>query len=95
MVSSSIVKPGNSSGYMGNGGSGKFVPMRRKSGQKPDDLFANTGQGMMNFEGNDPVYMIFKHLDSQPVSKLADDFIKENIKYPLIQFMIKMQSRRK
>ena len=70
----------------GNGGSGKFSPLRKGQGAARPvayNPFTTQKYDRMDFKGTkDPVYIVFDYLDKQPISKLAADFVKENITTP-------------
>lgn len=38
----------------------------------------------------DPVYVAFEYIDNQPLGRVAADFVKENIKAPIITFISKV-----
>ena len=86
MVSTTLLKPVGQSNN-NRGGSGRFVPLRR--GRRGEyNPFAIRTQSEISFKGQqDPLYMVFEYLDNQPVSKLASDFVKENIKMPIDNFV--------
>lgn len=81
-----LPKAAQSSGEFASGGSGKFKSLRKKakstqaSGYNPFE----PKYDRMSFKASqDPVYKAFEYLDNQPISKLAADFVKENITMPM------------
>lgn len=85
MATVGLPKAAGSSGSFSSGGSGRFAPLRRGQSVNASQTnpFAKSRYDRMNFKSSrDPVYMAFDHLDKQPVSKLAKDFVKENIAEP-------------
>ncbi len=88
MASTGISKPAGSSGQFGGGGSGRFRPMRRKQRGNSSNPFAQPRFDRMSFKASkDPVYVAFDHLDKQPVSKLAKDFVKETFAIPFTKWI--------
>lgn len=44
-----------------------------------DDFINNRDQRMRFRNSTDPIYVAFDYIDSQPISKLAESFVKETI----------------
>jgi len=90
-----INKPAGSSGNMTNGGSGRTLGLRRthRTAQESQyNPFTYKGYNRMSFRNSkDPVYIAFDHLDKQPISKLAADFVKENIAATVAKLILSLK----
>lgn len=76
-------KPVGTSSDLSKGGNGSFTPLTTgmdKAMMKTSNPFAKLKDERMDFKANrDPVFIAFDHLENQPVSKLAQDYVKENV----------------
>ena len=96
MTSFGLVKPSVASNYFGNAGSSKSGLGRtgiKTAETQPDSIFNAKNNtinqlDMTNFrQTKDPVFTAFEYIDKQPVSKLAGDFLQENILDPFMDWL--------
>ena len=89
MTSGVNFKPVNIGDTYGNG-SGQSVGASKdeQATSKPDLFAAKAETPNTELSLNDPIYVIFDQIDNQPLSKIAADFIKDNITTPTARFIV-------
>lgn len=71
------------------GGNGQFASLRRQrnSNKRLSNNILDKKDTRMRFKNSrDPIYIIFDHLDKQPLDKLAKEFVQDSI-FEIMQFV--------
>jgi len=71
------------------GGNGQFSAFRRQqnNNKRMSNNILERKDSRMRFKNSrDPIYIIFDHLDKQPLDKLAKEFVQDSI-FEIMQFV--------
>ena len=80
---STTLKPAGASNFFAGGGSGSYSPLRKINKEANNFKFMDSKPAL----SDDMVYVVFQHIDNQPISQLAIEFVQENITTPIIQLI--------